>query len=346
MGQTGQQALEYVRRRFGAVRLHTDFPAAESALTTGSFLLDLATGGYPRGRLVELFGSESSGKTTLALQAAAAVQAADGVAALIDADHALDIVHARSLGVKAQHLLCVQPNNGEEALEIAELLIGSNAVDLLIIDSVAALVPSAELQEQVGHAGSDGQVRLLEQGLRRLSSLVARSRSCLLFLNQLRVQGGRHSSGTMTSAGGNALKFYASLRIELRRAGAIQIKGKTSGVRIRARVIKNKLAAPYAQTDLCLDFTNGVDRCAEALELALQEGIVTFEATAEGRGEEVAEAKRLTVCDEAPHYGNRHFFAGEFLGCNQSEILACLRERSELQSKLEEHICRALLRHD
>lgn len=311
---------------------------APAALSTGSLRLDLATGGYPRGRLVELFGRESSGKTSLALQAAAGVQRQGGVVAFIDADHALDAAHAQTLGVDAQRLLCSQPGSGEEALEICELLVRSNAVDLIIIDSVAALVPQTELLAGIGEAGSDGQVRLLEQGLRRLSSLTARSRCCLLFLNQLRIRGGDHPGGQMTTAGGDALKLHAALRIELRRLGCLTHQGEPCGLQIQARVLKNKLAAPYARADLELDFRCGVDRCSEIFALALQEGLI--------RGQEATPAAADDrIGEPRPAYGEGGYrLGGHVLGADRLSALAFLRERADLQRALEYRLCLQLQR--
>ncbi len=299
-------------------------PGELTALPTGSLHLDRATGGYPRGRLVELFGQESSGKTSLALQAAAAIQRTGGIVAYIDADHALDPAHARTLGINPAQLLCSQPTSGEEALEICELLVRSNAVDLIVIDSAAALVPRAEVAAGVGQAGSDGQVRLLEQGLRRLSTLTARSRCCLLFLNQMRARPGEY--GLFTTAGGDALKLYASLRIELRRVGCIQQAGQASGLRLQARTIKNRLAAPYARADLELDFLNGIDRCAELLDLAVRSGLI---AAGRDAGGEVRES--------APAYGSFRL-GGQDLGRDRASALAALRANPELQRALERRL--------
>lgn len=300
-----------------------------SVLPTGSLHLDLATGGYPRGRLVELFGQESSGKTALALQAVAAVQRSGGITAFIDADHALDPVRARALGVDPNRLPCSQPTSGEEALEVCELLVRSNAVDLIVLDSVAALTPRAELAAGVGQAGSDGQVRLLEQGLRRLSALAVRSRCCLLFLNQMRARPGEY--GFFTTAGGDALKLYASLRIELRRAGCLFDGEQPCGLRLQARTIKNRQAPPYARADLELDFRHGVDRCAELFDLAVRAGLIAGPAT--------PSAAASGVCEDAPAYGAFRLGGGE-LGGDRAAALQSLRDNPRLQRALESRILR------
>jgi len=282
--------------------LHEEVPV----VPTGSVGLDLALGigGYPRGRIVEIYGPESSGKTTLTLHAIANVQKQGGVAAFIDAEHALDVLYAKKLGVKTEELLISQPDYGEQALEIADMLVRSNAVDLVVVDSVAALVPKAEIEGDMGDSHVGTQARLMSQALRKLTGTVARSQCLLMFINQIRMKIGVMFGSPETTTGGNALKFYATVRLDIRRIGAIKeaaaLDKKEPGVvgnRTRVKVVKNKMAPPFREVEFDILYGQGISRAADVLDLASEAGVVeksgawfSFQGERIGQGRDNARA--------------------------------------------------------
>lgn len=248
-----------------------------TVIPTGALSLDLAlgTGGVPRGRIVEIYGPESSGKTTLALHIIAEAQKQGGVAAFIDAEHALDVNYAKRLGVNVEDLLISQPDYGEQALEIAEILVRSNAIDVIVIDSVAALVPQAEIEGDMGDAHVGLQARLMSQALRKLVSSINKSKTCVIFINQIRQKIGVTYGPAETTTGGNALKFYASIRLDIRRIGSVKEGNDVIGNRVRVKVAKNKLAPPFQETEFDILFSEGISKEADVLDLATNLGIVT-----------------------------------------------------------------------
>ena len=257
---------------------HRDQPAIHS----GSILLDaaLGVGGYPKGRIVEIFGPESSGKTTLALHAIAESQRCNGIAAFIDAEHALDPVYAKSLGVDTDELWVSQPDNGEQALEIVESLIRSGAVDVVVVDSVAALTPRAEIEGEMGDSHMGLQARLMSQALRKLTATISRSGTCLIFINQIRMKIGVMFGNPETTTGGNALKFYSSVRLEVRKIETIQRTGENAiGNRVRIKVVKNKVAPPFRRAELEIMFGTGLSASGSLLEAALQQNVVEKSGT-------------------------------------------------------------------
>lgn len=270
-------AMEKIEKDFGkgAIMALGQMPAFDgTAIHSGSILLDeaLGIGGYPRGRVIEIFGPESSGKTTLAIHAMAEIQRGGGIAAIIDAEHAFDPTYAASLGVNTSMLLISQPDNGEQALEIAEQLIRSGAVDLIVIDSVAALTPKAEIEGEMGDSKVGLQARLMSQALRKLTGSIAKTATACIFINQLREKiGGGPYGPTETTTGGNALKFYASIRIDIRRIGSLKDSNDEQyGNRVRIRIVKNKLAAPFRKIECDLIFGEGISKTGEIIDLGLQ----------------------------------------------------------------------------
>jgi recombination protein RecA len=245
-------------------------------IPTGSLGLDLAlgVGGVPRGRVIEIYGPESSGKTTLALQIVAQAQRSGGVSAFIDAEHALDVGYARKLGVKTEDLLISQPDHGEQALEIAETLVRSGAIDVLVIDSVAALVPRAEIEGEMGEPQMGLQARLMSQALRKLTATISRSKTIVVFINQIRMKIGVMFGNPETTTGGNALKFYSSVRLDIRRIGAIKQGEEVLGNRTRVRVVKNKVAAPFKEAEFDILYGSGISREGELVDLGSACGVV------------------------------------------------------------------------
>jgi recombination protein RecA len=312
-------ALTQIEKQFGKgsiMRLGSGALIQEvKVIPTGSLSLDLAlgVGGIPRGRVTEIYGQEASGKTTLALHVLAEAQKAGGVAAFIDAEHALDVNYAKKLGVNTDDLLISQPDYGEQALDIAEILVRSGAVDALVIDSVAALAPKAEIEGEMGDAHVGLQARLMSQALRKLTGVISKSQTAVIFINQIRMKIGVMFGSPETTPGGTALKFYASVRLDIRKVGAIKEGQETVGSRTRVKVVKNKLAPPFKEAEFDIIHGQGISREGDVLDLATERGIV----------------ERL---------GTWYSYKGERLGQGRENVKAFLREHPEILRALEEEI--------
>ncbi|HQZ13303.1 MAG TPA: recombinase RecA [Devosia sp.] len=272
-------ALSQIERNFGkgtVMKFGEGAIAQVESISTGSLGLDIALGigGLPRGRIVEIFGPESSGKTTLALHVIAEAQKAGGICAFVDAEHALDPTYARKLGVKVDELLISQPDSGEQALEITDTLVRSGAVDVLVVDSVAALTPKAELEGEMGESLPGLQARLMSQAMRKLTGSINKSNAMVIFINQIRMKIGVMYGSPETTTGGNALKFYASVRLDIRRIGAIKEREEVIGNQTRVKVVKNKLAPPFRQVEFDIMYGEGVSKTGELLDLGVKSGIV------------------------------------------------------------------------
>jgi len=273
-------ALSQIEKQYGKgaiMKLGTaEVTADVPAISSGSLGLDLAlgVGGFPRGRVIEIFGPEASGKTTLSLHAIAEAQKAGGVAAFIDAEHALDLGYAKKLGVHADDLLVSQPDTGEQALEIAETLVRSGAVDIIVVDSVAALVPRAEIEGEMGDAHMGLQARLMSQALRKLTAAISKSQTTVVFINQIRMKLGVMFGNPETTTGGNALKFYSSVRLDIRRIESIKEGQEVTGSRVRVKVVKNKMAPPFKQAEFDILFAEGISKAGELVDLGVEKRVL------------------------------------------------------------------------
>ncbi|MCG5052549.1 MAG: recombinase RecA [Myxococcales bacterium] len=309
-------AVSSIEKQFGKgsiMRLGEGVPAPEvKVVSTGSLGLDIAlgVGGLPKGRIVEVYGPESSGKTTLALHVVAQAQKRGGVCAFVDAEHALDVGYARKLGVRTDDLLVSQPDYGEQALEIADMLVRSNAVDVVVVDSVAALTPRAEIEGEMGDSHVGLQARLMSQALRKLTGTIAKSNTLVIFINQIRMKIGVMFGSPETTTGGNALKFYASVRLDIRRVGALKDGEKVVGNRTRVRVVKNKMAPPFREVEFDILYGEGISREGDLVDLGAESGIV----------------------DKA---GAWFSFEGERVGQGRENVKTYLREHPETAARIE-----------
>jgi recombination protein RecA len=311
-------AFGQIEKQFGKgsiMRLGGKEVAPVPAISTGSISIDwaLGVGGLPRGRVIEIFGPESSGKTTLALQVIAQAQRLGGVAAFVDAEHALDAQYSQKLGVDIENLLVSQPDNGEQALEITEMLIRSNGIDVVVVDSVAALVPKAEIEGEMGEAQMGLQARLMSQALRKLTGVVAKSKTCLIFINQLREKIGVMFGNPETTTGGRALKFYASVRVDIRRIGAIKDGDAVVGGRTRAKIVKNKVAPPFREAEFDMMYGEGISREGDLLDQAVERKIIEKS-------------------------GTWFSYGGERLGQGRENAKAFLKQNAEMAAGIEQKL--------
>jgi recombination protein RecA len=332
-----EAALTQIERAFGKGSImklgKNDKSMDIETVSTGSLGLDIAlgVGGLPRGRVVEIYGPESSGKTTLALHCLAEAQKAGGICAFIDAEHALDPIYARKLGVKVDDLLISQPDHGEQALEIADTLVRSGAIDVLVIDSVAALVPRSELEGEMGDSQPGLQARLMSQALRKLTASISKSNTMVIFINQIRMKIGVMYGSPETTTGGNALKFYASVRLDIRRIGVIKDRDEVTGNQTRVKVVKNKLAPPFKQVEFDIMYGEGVSKNGEIIDLGVKAGVVeksgawfSYDSVRIGQGRENAKTFLKNNPDvaakiEAAVRANSGLIAEQILGGEKEE---------------------------
>jgi recombination protein RecA len=308
-----EAAVASIERQYGKgsiMRMGAHEHAPIASISTGSLGLDLALGigGVPRGRVVEIYGPESSGKTTLTLHIIAEAQKKGGVAAFIDAEHALDVNYARALGVAVDELLISQPDTGEQALEIADTLVRSGAVDVIVIDSVAALVPKSELEGEMGESQPGAQARLMSQALRKLTATIHKSSTTMIFINQIRMKIGVMFGSPETTSGGNALKFYASVRLDIRRIGSIKQGEEAIGNRTRVKVVKNKLAPPFRQVEFDILYGKGVNSCGELVDVGADLGVLRRSGSWFAYGDErigQGRDKAIAYLDEHPEVRER-----------------------------------------
>ena len=316
-------AVGQIEKQFGKgsiMRLGQNKAVAPvDVISTGAISIDyaLGIGGVPRGRVIEIFGPESSGKTTLALQVIAEAQKTGGLAAFVDAEHALDAAYAKKLGVDIDNLLVSQPDNGEQALEIVEVLIRSNSVDVVVVDSVAALVPRAEIEGEMGEAQMGLQARLMSQALRKLTGAVSKSKTSLIFINQLREKIGVMFGNPETTTGGRALKFYASVRIDIRRIGAIKDGENVVGGRTRVKIVKNKMAAPFREAEFDIMYGEGVSREGDLIDIAVEHKIIEKS-------------------------GAWFAYGGERLGHGRENVKTFLKEHIDIRTAIEEKVRKVL----
>ncbi|MCG6879146.1 MAG: recombinase RecA [Deltaproteobacteria bacterium] len=314
------QAISQIEKQFGRgsiMKLGEDKRIDVPAISTGSLALDLAlgVGGVPRGRVVEVYGPESSGKTTLALHIAAEAQAKGGMVAFVDAEHALDVVYARKLGVDVDNLLVSQPDTGEQALDIAEILVRSGGIDVLIIDSVAALVPRAEIEGEMGDHHVGLQARLMSQALRKLTGTISKSRTCLIFINQIRMKIGVMFGNPETTTGGNALKFYASQRLDIRRIGALKEGDQVVGGRTRVKVVKNKVAPPFKNAEFDIVYGEGISKEGDILDMGVS----------------------LDIVEKS---GAWYSFDGDRIGQGRQNVKKFLAENTDIRDKIADQVLR------
>ena len=316
-------AVGQIEKQFGKgsiMRLgQNNIVAPVESISTGAISIDyaLGIGGVPRGRVIEIFGPESSGKTTLALQVIAEAQKKGGMAAFVDAEHALDAAYAKKLGVDLDNLLVSQPDNGEQALEIVEVIIRSNSVDVVVVDSVAALVPAAEIEGEMGEAQMGLQARLMSQALRKLTGAVSKSKTSLIFINQLREKIGVMFGNPETTTGGRALKFYSSVRIDIRRIGAIKDGEDVVGNRTRVKIVKNKMAPPFREAEFDIMYGEGVSREGDLIDIAVEHKIIEKS-------------------------GAWFAYGGERLGQGRENVKNFLKENVDLRTAIEEKVRKAL----
>ncbi|HPE07288.1 MAG TPA: recombinase RecA [Smithellaceae bacterium] len=312
-------AITQIERQFGKgsiMKLGSSERVADvPAISTGSLSLDIALGtlGVPRGRVIEIYGPESGGKTTLALHIVAEAQKKNGIAAYIDAEHALDVTYAKNIGVNTDELLISQPDTGEQALEIAETLVRSGALDILVVDSVAALVPKAELEGEMGDAQMGLQARLMSQALRKLTGSISKSKTTVIFINQLRMKIGVFFGNPETTTGGNALKFYSSQRLDIRKMTSIKNGQEVIGFRTRVKVVKNKLAPPFREAEFDIIFGEGISREGDVLDLAAENGIIEKS-------------------------GAWYSFKGDRLGQGRDNSRVFLKENSDIMAQIETEV--------